>query len=86
MRRALLIGVTNQRYVQVEMFGVTADESGEESAQMLQEFVSLQKEIFSSLELHFRLFYFINFVVWCVCENTSRHASPFCVLLILQSP
>lgn len=68
------------------MFGVTADESGEESAQMLQEFVSLQKEIFSSLELHFRLFYFINFVVWCVCENTSRHASPFCVLLILQSP
>ncbi|XP_048119945.1 serine--tRNA ligase, mitochondrial isoform X1 [Alosa alosa] len=39
----------------VEMFGVTADESGEESDQMLQEFVSLQKEIFSSLELHFRV-------------------------------
>ncbi|KAL2096434.1 hypothetical protein ACEWY4_008582 [Coilia grayii] len=39
----------------VEMFGVTGDESGEESAQMLQEFVSIQKEIFSSLELHFRV-------------------------------
>ncbi|KAF3848054.1 hypothetical protein F7725_021082 [Dissostichus mawsoni] len=29
----------------VEMFGVTADETGEESAQLLQEFISLQKEI-----------------------------------------
>uniref|UniRef100_A0A4W5QY60 Seryl-tRNA synthetase 2, mitochondrial n=1 Tax=Hucho hucho TaxID=62062 RepID=A0A4W5QY60_9TELE len=34
----------------VEMFGVT----GEESSQMLEEFLSLQKEIFSSLELHYR--------------------------------
>lgn len=40
---------------QVEMFGVTADETGQESSQMLDEFVSLQKEIFSSLKLHFRL-------------------------------
>ena len=39
--------------VQVEMFGVTADETGEESSQMLEEFLSLQKEI-SSLELHYR--------------------------------
>ncbi|KAK7882071.1 hypothetical protein WMY93_028245 [Mugilogobius chulae] len=39
----------------VEMFGVTADESGQESADMLQEFVSLQKELFSELELHFRV-------------------------------
>nr|XP_061781335.1 serine--tRNA ligase, mitochondrial-like isoform X1 [Nerophis lumbriciformis] len=39
----------------VEMFGVTADETGEESTQMLEEFVSLQKELFSSLELHYRV-------------------------------
>lgn len=39
----------------VEMFGVTADESGQESADMLQEFVSIQKELFSDLELHFRV-------------------------------
>uniref|UniRef100_A0A674CRR8 Serine--tRNA ligase, mitochondrial n=1 Tax=Salmo trutta TaxID=8032 RepID=A0A674CRR8_SALTR len=39
----------------VEMFGVTADETGEESSQMLEEFLSLQKEIFSSLELHYRV-------------------------------
>lgn len=44
---------------QVEMFGVTADETGQESSQLLDEFVSLQKEIFSSLELHFRLIYFV---------------------------
>ncbi|XP_062872522.1 serine--tRNA ligase, mitochondrial [Trichomycterus rosablanca] len=39
----------------VEMFGVTADDTGEESSQLLDEFVSLQKEIFSSLKLHFRV-------------------------------
>uniref|UniRef100_A0A4W5NFH3 serine--tRNA ligase n=1 Tax=Hucho hucho TaxID=62062 RepID=A0A4W5NFH3_9TELE len=39
----------------VEMFGVTADDTGEESSQMLEEFLSLQKEIFSSLELHYRV-------------------------------
>ncbi|KAL3992269.1 guanine nucleotide exchange factor VAV [Sarotherodon galilaeus] len=39
----------------VEMFGVTADETGEESSQLLQEFVSLQKEMFSALELHYRV-------------------------------
>ncbi|XP_077421595.1 serine--tRNA ligase, mitochondrial [Vanacampus margaritifer] len=39
----------------VEMFGVTANETGEESAQLLEEFVSLQKEIFSALELHYRV-------------------------------
>uniref|UniRef100_A0A1A8NTD0 Serine--tRNA ligase, mitochondrial n=3 Tax=Nothobranchius TaxID=28779 RepID=A0A1A8NTD0_9TELE len=39
----------------VEMFGVTADETGEESAQLLEEFVSLQKEMFSTLELHCRV-------------------------------
>uniref|UniRef100_A0A673B864 serine--tRNA ligase n=1 Tax=Sphaeramia orbicularis TaxID=375764 RepID=A0A673B864_9TELE len=39
----------------VEMFGVTAAETGEESTQLLEEFVSLQKEIFSALELHYRV-------------------------------
>uniref|UniRef100_A0A671UIT8 Serine--tRNA ligase, mitochondrial n=1 Tax=Sparus aurata TaxID=8175 RepID=A0A671UIT8_SPAAU len=39
----------------IEMFGVTADETGEESSQLLDEFVSLQKEIFSALELHYRV-------------------------------
>ncbi|KAG7277042.1 hypothetical protein CRUP_025452 [Coryphaenoides rupestris] len=39
----------------VEMFGVTADETGEESSQLLQDFLSLQKEMFSSLELHYRV-------------------------------
>lgn len=39
---------------QVEMFGVTADETGQESSQLLDEFVLLQKDIFSSLNLHFR--------------------------------
>lgn len=44
------------------MFGVTADETGEESAQLLQEFIALQKEMFSALELHYRL------------ENTDTHS------------
>ncbi|KAI3354528.1 hypothetical protein L3Q82_019040 [Scortum barcoo] len=39
----------------IEMFGVTADETGEESTQLLGEYVSLQKEIFSALELHYRV-------------------------------
>ncbi|XP_069003609.1 serine--tRNA ligase, mitochondrial [Embiotoca jacksoni] len=39
----------------VEMFGVTADETGEESSQLLKDFLSLQKEIFSALELHYRV-------------------------------
>ncbi|KAL6116474.1 sars2 [Pungitius sinensis] len=39
----------------VEMFGVTADETGEESALLLEEFTSLQKEMFSALELHYRV-------------------------------
>lgn len=41
-------------FLQVEMFGVTADETGGESAQLLDQFVSLQKELFSALELHYR--------------------------------
>lgn len=45
----------NRVFIQVEMFGVTADETGNESAQLLDEFVSLQKEIFGALGLHYRL-------------------------------
>ncbi|NWH67818.1 SYSM protein, partial [Geococcyx californianus] len=37
------------------MFGVTAAETGTESAELLAEFVGLQKEIFSELGLHFRV-------------------------------
>ncbi|KYO41762.1 serine--tRNA ligase, mitochondrial-like [Alligator mississippiensis] len=37
------------------MFGVTAAERGTESTELLQEFVSLQKELFSDLGLHFRV-------------------------------
>lgn len=36
------------------MFGVTAAESGEESAALLEEFLALQKEIFSELGLHYK--------------------------------
>ncbi|TRY89425.1 hypothetical protein DNTS_010826 [Danionella cerebrum] len=45
----------NVKDLPIEMFGVTADETGEESSQLLDEFVMLQKEIFSSLKLHFRV-------------------------------
>ena len=41
-------------YSQVEMFGVTAAESGAESEMLLDEFLMLQKEIFSELGLHYR--------------------------------
>ncbi|XP_066559813.1 serine--tRNA ligase, mitochondrial isoform X2 [Amia ocellicauda] len=42
-------------FTKVEMFGVTADETGQESSELLSEFVSLQKEIFSELGLHCRM-------------------------------
>ncbi|CAG6006803.1 unnamed protein product [Menidia menidia] len=42
-------------FSKVEMFGVTADETGNESSELLEEFVSLQKEMFSALELHYRV-------------------------------
>nr|XP_023689212.1 serine--tRNA ligase, mitochondrial [Paramormyrops kingsleyae] len=43
------------QFNKVEMFGVTANETGEESSRLLEEFVSLQKQIFSALELHYRV-------------------------------
>uniref|UniRef100_A0A8C5QRN1 serine--tRNA ligase n=1 Tax=Leptobrachium leishanense TaxID=445787 RepID=A0A8C5QRN1_9ANUR len=42
-------------FTKVEMFGVTANDSGTESQEMLDEFLRLQKEIFSELGLHFRV-------------------------------
>ncbi|OCT68099.1 serine--tRNA ligase, mitochondrial [Xenopus laevis] len=42
-------------FTKVEMFGVTANESGTESQEMLDEFLGLQKEIFSELGLHFKV-------------------------------
>ncbi|XP_028663420.1 serine--tRNA ligase, mitochondrial [Erpetoichthys calabaricus] len=42
-------------FTKLEMFGVTANETGQESAQLLAEFVSIQKEIFTELGLHFRV-------------------------------
>ncbi|XP_055648441.1 LOW QUALITY PROTEIN: serine--tRNA ligase, mitochondrial [Falco peregrinus] len=43
------------QFTKVEMFGVTAAESGAESEALLAEFVALQKEIFSELGLHYRV-------------------------------
>ncbi|KAM5145855.1 serine--tRNA ligase, mitochondrial [Mantella aurantiaca] len=42
-------------FTKVEMFGVTAAESGTESQELLDEFLQLQKEIFSELGLHFKV-------------------------------
>ncbi|KAM4640661.1 serine--tRNA ligase, mitochondrial [Discoglossus pictus] len=42
-------------FTKVEMFGITADESGSESQEMLNEFLGLQKEIFTQLGLHFKV-------------------------------
>lgn len=36
------------------MFGVTANETGTESGALLEEFLGLQKEIFSELGLHYK--------------------------------
>lgn len=57
------------------MFGVTADESGQESSQLLDEFVLLQKEIFSSLKLHFRL---SSNLVQC-CEKAAWFLLFMCI-------
>ncbi|KAL8219852.1 UNVERIFIED_CONTAM: seryl-tRNA synthetase [Gekko kuhli] len=43
------------QFAKVEMFGVTANETGEESAALLEEFLALQKEIFSELGLHYKV-------------------------------
>ncbi len=42
------------QFSKVELFGLTAQEEGSESQQLLEEFLSLQKDILSSLGLHYR--------------------------------
>lgn len=42
-------------FTKVEMFGVTANETGSESQELLDEFLNLQKDIFSGLGLHFQV-------------------------------
>ncbi|XP_064403281.1 uncharacterized protein LOC135348852 isoform X1 [Halichondria panicea] len=43
------------QFSKVELFGLTAQEEGSESQQLLEEFLSLQKDILSSLGLHYRV-------------------------------
>ncbi|ELT87686.1 hypothetical protein CAPTEDRAFT_223331 [Capitella teleta] len=43
------------QFTKVEMFGVTANESGEESSQLLSQLIEIQKNLFSSLDLHVRV-------------------------------
>ena len=40
---------------QVELFAVTANETGDESNEMLREMVDIQQEIYSELGFHYRL-------------------------------
>lgn len=42
-------------FTKVEMFGVTADESGSESEELFKEFLDIQELLFSNLGLHFRV-------------------------------
>ena len=44
-----------KQFLKVEMFGVTANETGEESGKLFLEFVGIQKEIFKELGLHFNV-------------------------------
>ncbi|XP_054855284.1 serine--tRNA ligase, mitochondrial [Eublepharis macularius] len=43
------------QFTKVEMFGITANETGTESMALLEEFLALQKEIFSELGLHYKV-------------------------------
>uniref|UniRef100_A0A8C5WTN5 serine--tRNA ligase n=1 Tax=Laticauda laticaudata TaxID=8630 RepID=A0A8C5WTN5_LATLA len=43
------------QFTKVEMFGVTANETGLESSALMEEFLALQKEIFLELGLHFKV-------------------------------
>ncbi|KAK0058546.1 serine--tRNA ligase mitochondrial [Biomphalaria pfeifferi] len=42
-------------FTKVEMFGLTAHEDGKENEQLLQEILSIEKELFSDLGLYFRI-------------------------------
>ncbi|XP_013412289.1 serine--tRNA ligase, mitochondrial [Lingula anatina] len=43
------------QFTKVEMFGVTADETGTESEELLKEFIELQEDLYDGLGLHFRI-------------------------------
>ena len=43
------------QFLKVEMFGIAANETGLESANLLDEFLQIQKELFSELRLHFEV-------------------------------
>lgn len=43
------------QFTKVEMFGVTANETGEESEELLHEFIKIQEEIFLELGLYFKI-------------------------------
>jgi hypothetical protein len=40
--------------LQVEMFGVTSTERGDESGKLLQELLDIERHLFTSLGMHFR--------------------------------
>lgn len=42
-------------FTKVEMFGVTAADTGQESHELYSEMVCLQKELFAKLGLHFQV-------------------------------
>ncbi|XP_033102825.1 serine--tRNA ligase, mitochondrial-like [Anneissia japonica] len=43
------------QFTKVEMFGVTSQDSGEESAELFEEYSSIQRQLFSDLGLHFHV-------------------------------
>ncbi|KAG8190651.1 hypothetical protein JTE90_002605 [Oedothorax gibbosus] len=43
------------QFTKVEMFGITPNESGQKSEELLYEFTSIQREIFTELGLHFKI-------------------------------
>lgn len=42
------------QFSKVELFGLTTNEDGKESSNLLEEIVELQKEILNDLGLHYR--------------------------------
>ena len=48
-------------FTKVEMYGVTAVETGDESKKLYNEFVEIQKKIFEPLGFHFKVSFFFNF-------------------------
>ena len=69
-----------QQFSEVEFFSITAQETGRESEEMLSDMVALQKEVLSSLGLHYRYAsdHSLSMCVCactCVCEWVNRHMS-----------